>query len=160
MNVCLRCLNDGESLKVVNGTVVVLIRKVQNPKRITEFRPISLSNVIYKIVAKALANRRRLVLDEVISNSIESINRVPEWNFLVEMRRKLGFSKHWVAKMMNCISTVSFSFAINGDVCCFVKPSKGLCQGDPLSPYLFLICAEGLSSVINYAVKDASLSGF
>ncbi|KAK2642451.1 hypothetical protein Ddye_024214 [Dipteronia dyeriana] len=76
------------------------------------------------------------------------------------MMLKLGFSEGWVAKVMNCVSTVSFSFVINGDVCGSVKPSRGIRQGDPLSPYLFLLCAEGMSSIINAAVQESNLSGF
>ncbi|KAK2653416.1 hypothetical protein Ddye_013272 [Dipteronia dyeriana] len=54
---CLRCMNDGGgSLEVINKMLVVFIPKVMNPGRITEFRPISLCDVIYKIVAKTLAN--------------------------------------------------------------------------------------------------------
>ncbi|KAK0591976.1 hypothetical protein LWI29_011174 [Acer saccharum] len=196
---CLRCLNDGGSLEAVNGTLVVLIPKVKNPVRITEFRPISLCNVIYKIVAKVIANRLLLVLDEVISNSqsafipgrliadnaligfeclyaiqnqkrnvgsfalkldmSKAYDRV-EWDFLALMMGKLGFSSQWIDKVMNCVSTVCFSFAINGEVCGSVKPSRGLRQGCPLSPYLFLLCAKSLSSVINAVVRDSSLSGF
>ncbi|KAK0605809.1 hypothetical protein LWI29_030956 [Acer saccharum] len=83
-----------------------------------------------------------------------------EWSFLAKMMGKLGFSKKWILMIMNCVSTVSFSFVINGNVCGSVNSSRGLRQGDPLSPYLFLLCAEGLSNVINSAVHDSELSGF
>ncbi|KAK2655169.1 hypothetical protein Ddye_008221 [Dipteronia dyeriana] len=53
----------------INDNLVVLISKVRNPVQIRVFRPINLCNVLYKIVAKALANRLRLVLDEVILES-------------------------------------------------------------------------------------------
>ncbi|KAK2639321.1 hypothetical protein Ddye_027116 [Dipteronia dyeriana] len=61
---------------------------------------------------------------------------------------------------MRCVSFVSFAFTINDAVCRSVKPSRGLRQGDPLSPYLFLLCAEGLSSTINSTLLENSLSGF
>ena len=51
----------------VNDTTIVLIPKVDNPERVSEFRPISLCNVIYKVVAKCLVNRLRPILDEIIS---------------------------------------------------------------------------------------------
>ena len=66
---CLRCLNEGDSLEVVNRTLVTLIPKKPQAKRMSEFRPISLCNVSYKIVAKTLANKFRMVLEEVISES-------------------------------------------------------------------------------------------
>ena len=51
----------------VNETLIVLIPKVQHPASLKEFRPISLCNVIYKVVAKCLVNRLRPILDEIIS---------------------------------------------------------------------------------------------
>ncbi|KAK2649996.1 hypothetical protein Ddye_017485 [Dipteronia dyeriana] len=53
----LKCLNEGASIRHVNETIVCLIPKGPSTQRITKFRPISLCNVIYKVVAKALANR-------------------------------------------------------------------------------------------------------
>ena len=66
---CLRCLIDGDSLEAINETLVVLIPKVDSPMKMSEFRPISLCNVIYKIVAKTLADRFRLALRDVISET-------------------------------------------------------------------------------------------
>ncbi|WCJ39585.1 RNA-directed DNA polymerase (reverse transcriptase) [Euphorbia peplus] len=58
-----------------------------------------------------------------------------------------------------CVSSVSFAFLINGQPKRFVKPSRGLRQGDPISPYLFLICAEALSSKIRKAEVGQLLHG-
>ena len=60
-------LNGGEMPEVINRTILVLILKVANPQEISQFRPISLCNVIYKICSKVLANRLRLILDDIIS---------------------------------------------------------------------------------------------
>ena len=51
----------------VNNTAIVLIPKVDNPVKLTEYRPISLCNVIYKVVSKCLVNRLRPILEEIIS---------------------------------------------------------------------------------------------
>ncbi|KAK3230121.1 hypothetical protein Dsin_002002 [Dipteronia sinensis] len=66
---CLKVLNDGEPLGRVNNTLVCLIPKVHVAERITDYRPISMCNVVYKIVAKALTTRLRSVLGEVISET-------------------------------------------------------------------------------------------
>ena len=65
----LSCLNSGSSLKSINHTFITLIPKVKNPERVSEFRPISLCNVIYKIISKVLANRLKPILNDIISES-------------------------------------------------------------------------------------------
>ncbi|KAL5794381.1 hypothetical protein ACOSP7_002975 [Xanthoceras sorbifolium] len=75
------------------------------------------------------------------------------------MMIKLGFSNSWVRKLMHCVSSVSYSYLINSEVHGFLKPSKGLRQGDPLSPYLFLLCAEGFSSLLAAAERDKAIRG-
>ncbi|KAL5555522.1 hypothetical protein UlMin_037758 [Ulmus minor] len=64
---CLGFANGGQSLGSINDTIITLLPKVKNPTRITEFRPISLCNVIYKIISKMLANKLRRVMGTVIS---------------------------------------------------------------------------------------------
>ena len=62
-------LNSGSLLKSINHTFISLIPKVKNPEKVTDFRPISLCNVIYKLVSKVLANRLKLILPQIISDS-------------------------------------------------------------------------------------------
>ncbi|CAL2238950.1 unnamed protein product [Prunus armeniaca] len=82
-----------------------------------------------------------------------------EWSFLEAIMRKLGFAEHWIQLMLTCISTVSYSFVINGTPHGFLHPSRGLHQGDPLSPYLFLFCAEGLTALIAQKEREGFLKG-
>ena len=61
--------------------------------------------------------------------------------------------------VMNCISSMSYSVIINGTTYGHIIPSRGLRQGDPLSPYLFLLCAKGFSALINDAARNNQLHG-
>jgi len=60
-------LNNGNMLPKINHTNIVLIPKVKNPMKMSDFRPISLCNVIYKIISKVLANGLKQVLPQIIS---------------------------------------------------------------------------------------------
>ena len=67
VNVVLDFLNNGVMLPDLNHTNIMLILKVKNPEKMSEFRPISLCNVIYKVISKVLANRLKQVLPDIIS---------------------------------------------------------------------------------------------
>jgi hypothetical protein len=71
-----------------------------------------------------------------------------EWPFLEHMMTHIGFHSHLVTLVMSCITFVSYSIMINGEAHGHILPTRGLRQGDPLSSYLFLICVEGLSSML------------
>jgi hypothetical protein len=72
---------------------------------------------------------------------------------------KLGFHERWVNLIMQCVTSVSYTVLVNGVPKGYIKPGRGLCQGDPLSPYLFLICAEGLSALLRKAERDSLIKG-
>ncbi|XP_016694556.2 uncharacterized protein [Gossypium hirsutum] len=164
-----------------------------------DFRPISLCNVLYKILAKVIANRLRLVikkcideaqsafvLGRLISNNVllayevlhklkqkklgkkgfmavkldmsKAYDRV-EWCFIEEIMVKMGFDLNWVKAIMKCLSSVSYSVIINGFRGVNFLPTRGLRQEDPLSPFLFLLCGEGLSSPLRLAMKRGISKG-
>lgn len=75
------------------------------------------------------------------------------------MLLKLGFQQSWVDLILECISSVSYTVAVNGDRSENFFPGRGLRQGDPLSPYLFLICADGFSTLLHQAAKVNRLVG-
>ncbi|KAH1074654.1 hypothetical protein J1N35_026982 [Gossypium stocksii] len=66
---CLQTLNEGMGLQQINATRIVLIPKTDNPTTMMNFRPISLCNVLYKIIAKAIANRFRGVIEKCIDEA-------------------------------------------------------------------------------------------
>lgn len=56
----------------------------------------------------------------------------------------LDFAKEWVELVMLCVSTVQYRMLVNGEPVGMINPTTCIHQGDPLSPYLFIICVEGL----------------
>lgn len=81
-----------------------------------------------------------------------------EWGYLKEIMRYMGFTEDWINLIMMCVSTVRYQVVVNGDVSDVIIPTRGLRQGDPLSPYLFILCAEGLSYLLAWCVQNKSLS--
>jgi hypothetical protein len=195
----LNFFNSGYLDEIVNVTHIVLIPKKNNPSKVTDFRPISLCNVIYKIVSKVLANRLKLILPAVISQNqsafipgclildntlaayetlhtmhsrmwgkmgymaikldmSKAYDRV-EWCFLEKVMIKMGFEWRWVNLIMTCISSVRYAIIVNGSPVGDIRPTRGIRQGDPLSPYLFLQSAEVLSSQFNHAASEGRLIG-
>ena len=65
-NMVLNFLNSGMSLSDINKTNIALVPKTNNPQKMTEFRPISLCNVVYKLVSKTLANHLKTILLYII----------------------------------------------------------------------------------------------
>jgi hypothetical protein len=82
------------------------------------------------------------------------------WHFLLYLLDRCGFSGRWCQWIYYCISTVQFSILINGSPEGFFGSTRGIHQGDPLSPLLFVLIMEALSRMMNKAVEEGLLSGF
>ena len=73
--------------------------------------------------------------------------------------RKLGFQEEWIRLIMMCVTTVSYSVLINGEPKGKITPTRGLRQGDPISPYLFLLCVEGLTAMFRRDEREGLING-
>ena len=71
----------------------------------------------------------------------------------------MGFPVNWIERVMSCVTTPSFSILINGKPYGMIHPSRGIRQGDPLSPYLFLLCAEGFTALLKKAELEGRIKG-
>ena len=182
-----------------NETHIVLIPKTKNPTRVTQYRPISLCNVISRLTSKVIANRLKRFLPNIVSENqsafmydrlitdniivafetmhhlnkkrsgkigemalkldmSKAFDRV-EWGCLGKIMQKMGFNDKWVKLIMQCITSVTYSIRINGKPQGHIIPSRGLRQGDPISPFLFLFCSEGLSALLNQSAATGQLQG-
>ncbi|KAK4265131.1 hypothetical protein QN277_026221 [Acacia crassicarpa] len=176
-----------ERICEVNRTHIVLIPKTDHPETFRDFRPISLCNVIYKIVTKLVANRMKSFMPHVISpnqcsfvpgrHSSDNIIVAQEvvhsmrtmggkkgymaikidlekaydwvnWKFLLKCLHDLNLPTNLIRVVEQCVSTASLQLLWNGNTVEVFNTSRGVRQGDPLSPYLFVICIEKLAHMI------------
>jgi len=184
---------NGKLPEDMNDALVVLIPKVTTPESITQFRPKSLCNVLFKIITKAMVGRLKGVMTKligpaqssfipgrlsagnivVVQEAVHSMRRKKgrkgwmllkldlekaydrlRWDFLEDTLRAAGLSEIWVGRIMECVSGPSMCILWIGEKTESFKPERGLRQGDPLSPYLFVLCMGRLCHLINGAVAQ------
>ncbi|KAK4387778.1 putative mitochondrial protein [Sesamum angolense] len=153
-----------------NETHIVLIPKCKQPQSLSQYRPISLCNVAYKIASKSIANRLKPWLDRIISPAQSAFvpGRLITDNVLLAFETNHFLNTHSRGRkhFMNlkldiskAYDRVEWSFLKGGSQFGSISPQRGLRQGDPLSPYLFLLCTESLSALFREAADRGSVPG-
>ncbi|XP_040987651.1 uncharacterized protein LOC121235368 [Juglans microcarpa x Juglans regia] len=131
-----------ELLRFYTASYIVLLPKIQNPTSFGNFRPISLCSVVYKICSKILVNRFSMLFSRIISKEQEAF--LPGFGFSLKIRQLLR----------QCVTTPWYSIVMNGTTKGFFKGGRGLRQGDPLFPYLFILVEEVLSRLIKKKYEE------
>lgn len=176
---------EGKMYEAFNATFIALIAKTGMPVNYNDFRPISLCNFTYKVIAKIITNRIKPILSQDISmeqisflenrqiheaigiaqEGLHSIKVTKQrgmimkfylskaydrmsWLYLRMILTHVGFHNNLINWTMCCLSFVSYSLLINGLVTNFFHPEHGLRKGFPLSPLLYLLVMEGMSTLI------------
>ncbi|XP_021734035.1 uncharacterized protein LOC110700740 [Chenopodium quinoa] len=144
----------------INKTCIVLIPKCNDPNAFIPRRLITDNAMIVFEIFHSM-KRGGEGRDGTVALKLDmskAYDRV-EWSFLKMVMCKMGFSELWIRRVMECISSVSFPFKVNDEIFGSVAPSRGLRQGDPISPYLFLLCADAFSCLLSKAAHEKKLRG-
>eukprot|EP00253_Pinus_taeda_P023386 PITA_23386 len=81
------------------------------------------------------------------------------WEYIHQMLLAFGFNATWTRWIMNLITSPCFSVLLNGSPSLPFRPSRGIRQGDPLSPFIFVLMAEGLSRLLHHVVSSQAIKG-
>ncbi|XP_072056255.1 secreted RxLR effector protein 78-like [Arachis hypogaea] len=82
-----------------------------------------------------------------------------EWDFFEKVLMKLDFAEKWVELVIKCVRSAHYRVKGNGELSKRIKPQRGLRQGDPLSPYLFILAAEMFTILMQEAQEKGYITG-
>ncbi|KAL0294405.1 UNVERIFIED_CONTAM: hypothetical protein Sangu_3219200 [Sesamum angustifolium] len=101
-------------------------------------------------------NHKRLPSRCMIKVDIQKAYDSVEWDFLLEVLKLFNFPHQFIVLINQCVSTASFSVSLNGSIHGFFKGGRGLRQGDPMSPYLFVLVMEIWNLLLRFRINEAA----
>lgn len=177
---------------------IVLIPKTDEPKTPRDYRPITIGNIIYRLLMKIIANRLQPYMAELISNNQTAFIRgrniadntvlvreilhsfqsksyteqsfllkaditkafdTVRWSFVMQAMKLVQFPPKLILLIKSCLNQSRVTILVNGSGQGFITPNRGLRQGCPLSPYLFILAMEILTKQFYQKVQSRVIKG-
>ncbi|XP_061339245.1 uncharacterized protein LOC133285942 [Gastrolobium bilobum] len=135
-------LREPDLIKEIDHTLLALIPKVEKPCLMKQFRPIAFCNFVYKGLNKILVNKIKPLLGSLISPN--QVSFVPKRSVLEEVK----FPANLIDAILGCVTSPCLEVLWNGARTPGFSSQRGIRQGDPISPYLFVLCMEKLTHLI------------
>ncbi|XP_026410597.1 uncharacterized protein LOC113305812 [Papaver somniferum] len=146
--------------KGLNSNFLFLLPKVKGAKKADQFRPIGLANFSFKVITRIVTTRLSSLVTKLVSCQQGAFIKAYDslrWEFLFEVLSRFGFSEEGINWLRILFISAKISALVNGGPCGFVGFSRGLRQGDPLSPILFVIAEEVLSRNLTQMVQEGKI---
>ncbi|XP_057744587.1 uncharacterized protein LOC130962384 [Arachis stenosperma] len=154
--------NQPDKIGEVNETLITLIPKVDHVTHLKQLRPISLSLFWGDTVPITSSSPKKssTLCDKkkgkkgwmAIKIDLEKAYDRLKWSFISDTLMDIGLPQMFIKLILNCISTAKMRVLWNGEELEEFSPLRGIRQGDPISPYIFVLCIERLSQLIGAAM--------